>query len=198
MIHELVSRWEEFCIPESFIGIGSTRKAYKVNDYVIKVHIHPIGYKQSIRELEIYAHMIERGYNHLFAQPYYVNSSISIQRFYCPLELENNQSYEIDPKKHAHFIPEAYHEIIQLLDSEFDSFDIKDSGNYGLNSNAKLTFIDYGMSKSVYEKEWVPQAEAGIIPQIDFDVCSNCGEEKELRMYGDQDMDKRCYHCGKE
>lgn len=128
----------------------------------------------------------------------YVNNSISIQRFYRPLELENNQSYEIDTQKHANYIPEAYHEIIQLLDSEFDSFDLKDSGNYGLNSNGKLTFIDYGMSKSVYEKEWIPQAEAGIIPQIEFNICNNCGDEKELRMYGDQDMDKRCYHCGKE
>lgn len=62
----------------------------------------------------------------------------------------------------------------------------------------KLVFIDYGLSKSVYEMEWVPLAEAGILPQIDFDFCKVCGVEKELRMYGENDLDKRCYSCGKE
>ncbi len=87
---------------------------------------------------------------------------------------------------------------MELLDKEFDSFDLKDSSNYGLNKEGKLTFIDYGMTKSLYEKQWVPLAESGILPQIDFDHCSVCGKKKELRMYGDSDHDKRCYSCGKE
>lgn len=84
------------------------------------------------------------------------------------------------------------------LDQEFDSFDLKDSDNYGLNEQGKLVFIDFGMTKSLYETEWVPLAEVGVLPQIDFDFCTVCGEQKELRMYGEDDGDKRCYSCGKE
>lgn len=53
------------------------------------------------------------------------------------------------------------------------------------------------MSKDLYENQWVPLAEAATIPQIEYDLCVNCGVKKELRMYGDNDDDKRCYECGK-
>lgn len=46
--------------------------------------------------------------------------------------------------------------------------------------------------------QWVPLADAGILPQIYYETCNVCGVEKELRMYGDQDNDKRCYACGKQ
>ena len=67
-----------------------------------------------------------------------------------------------------------------------------------MNEQGKLTFIDYGISKNLYTNSWVPLAEAGIIPQIDVEVCGMCGLKKELRMYGDHDLDQRCYSCGKE
>jgi len=54
------------------------------------------------------------------------------------------------------------------------------------------------MSKTLYEKEWVPLAEMGILPQLYFEKCTNCGVEKELRIYGDSDMDRRCFTCGKQ
>lgn len=95
-------------------------------------------------------------------------------------------------------IPHVYEEVLKLLDKEFDSFDLKDSSNYGLNNSNKLVFIDYGMTKRLYETEWVPLAESGVLPQIYFDFCRVCGIEKELRMYGENDKDKRCYLCGKE
>ncbi|WML48465.1 hypothetical protein RCG23_25095 [Neobacillus sp. PS3-34] len=85
-----------------------------------------------------------------------------------------------------------------LLDKNFDGFDLKDSSNFGLNNDGKLVYTDYGMTKSLYEKEWVPLAEEGILPQIHFDFCNVCGLEKELRMYGNNDKDKRCYRCEKE
>ncbi|WP_042147797.1 hypothetical protein [Paucisalibacillus sp. EB02] len=198
MLRDLINRWRTYCIEENFIGIGSTRKVYRVSDYVIKVNLHSLGHKQSEMEQEIYYEMVKRGHGELFAQVFYVDENIAVQRFYEPLELINDQSYEIDTTKQVHLIPENYTDVFNMLDTEFDSFDLRDSSNYGLNQENKLVYIDYGMTKKLYENEWVPLAEAGVLPQIDFDNCRVCGEEKELRMYGDNDTDKRCYACGKE
>ncbi|WP_107842115.1 hypothetical protein [Metasolibacillus meyeri] len=86
---------------------------------------------------------------------------------------------------------------INMIDKELDGFDYKDSGNYGINENGNLVLIDYGMTKKLYEKEWVPLAQKGIIPQIHFQQCTICKLEKELRMYGEADTDIRCVDCGK-
>ncbi|GGA70017.1 protein kinase [Ornithinibacillus halotolerans] len=197
-LQDIINNWKSYCTPANFIGIGSTRKAYRIEEFVIKVHIHPLGYKQSLNELRIYNEIAKRKLHSFFAKVYYVDEQISVQHYYTPLELVNNQTYEIDSTKHQHFIPKNYQKVFNLLDDEFNSFDIRDSSNYGLDEENKLIFIDFGMTKKLYEEEWVPLAEAGILPQIDFDVCLICGEEKELRMYGENDTDKRCVACGKE
>ncbi|MEN2466139.1 hypothetical protein [Ornithinibacillus sp. JPR2-1] len=198
MLKELVHNWKHYCNKDSFIGIGSTRKAYRVLDYVIKVNLHPIGYQQSKAEYDIYQVMEERGLAELFAETYYVDEAISIQKYYKQVETRAGQSFEIDLEKDQSLLPPKYGEVLHLLDTVFDSFDLRDSSNYGLNADNKLIFIDYGMTKALYESEWVPLAEAGVLPQIYVEPCIVCGEEKELRMYGDDDSDKRCYECGKE
>lgn len=142
--------------------------------------------------------MAERGLSQLIAQTYYVDEYISIQKYYTPLDLSDNQSYEIHPEEHRHFIPVLLEEALKILDQKFDRFDLRDRSNFGIDHNDKLVFTDYGTTKSFYEKEWVPLAEEGILPQILFDVCRICGVKKELRMYGKQDQDKRCFDCGKE
>lgn len=198
MLNELITNWGSYCTEDNFIGIGSTRKAYRINDYVIKVHTHPLGYKQSLKEMEVWNYAITNDLKELFAKTFFVDELISIQKYYKPIERKNNQSFEIDMKRDQHLIPNMYEEVLFLLDKEFDSFDIKDSDNYGLNNQKKLVFIDYGMTKTLYETEWVPLADSGVLPQIHFDFCNVCGLEKELRMYGDHDQNKRCYSCGKE
>ncbi|GEN32099.1 hypothetical protein HNQ35_002550 [Cerasibacillus quisquiliarum] len=198
MYKDIIENWRKYCIKDNFIGIGSTRKAFKFSHYVIKLHLHPIGHKQSQNELKIYNVMNENGLHELFAETYYVDKKFSIQKYYHPLELIDNQSFEINTTQHANLLPNRYEEVLDLLDKDFDSFDLKDSSNYGLNEEGKLIFIDYGMSKKLYEREWVPLAESGILPQIDFDYCRVCGQKRELRMYGDHDSDRRCYDCGKE
>lgn len=45
MLNEIIKNRDKYCIDENFVGIGSTRKVYRILDYVIKLHIHPIGYK---------------------------------------------------------------------------------------------------------------------------------------------------------
>ncbi|MFJ3387711.1 MULTISPECIES: protein kinase [unclassified Lysinibacillus] len=198
MIKQIIQNWNQYCRDENFVGIGSTRKVYRVLDYVIKVHLHPIGYKQSKNELEIYTSMADKDFDRLFAQTYYVDEFISVQKYCKPLELKNNQSYEVKVEENRRLIPNLLDEVLEILDKNFDCFDLIDSSNYGLNNDGKLVFIDYGMTKKLYEKEWVPLAEEGILPQIHFDFCIVCGLENELRMYGDDDKDKRCYDCGKE
>ncbi|MFD2629482.1 protein kinase [Oceanobacillus kapialis] len=198
MLSDIIKNWNTYCVERNFVGIGSTRKVHRIADYVVKVHLHPIGYKQSQKELEIYKAMVQKGLTKFFAETYYVDEYISVQKYYQQLEIIDNQSFEIDMKKDIPLIPKGYEDVLVLLDKDFDCFDLKDSSNYGLNEEGKIVFIDYGMSKSLYEKQWVPLAEAGVIPQIDYDYCNSCGEKKELRMYGVHDQDKRCYDCGKE
>lgn len=125
----------------------------------------------------------------------------------CIVEWKNHpigyvQCYSVEKNKRLHpaFSDQdiIFGQLLHLLDKEFDCFDIKDSSNYGWHSNGHLVLIDYGMTKKLYEESWVPLAESGILPQIDFDHCQICGIKKELRMYGDSDTDKRCYECGKQ
>jgi len=94
MLQEIIENWNNYCNEENFIGIGSTRKVFRVTDYVVKLHIHLIGYKQSKNELDIYNVMVKKGLNELFAQTYYVDECISIQKYYQPLQLKDNQSFE--------------------------------------------------------------------------------------------------------
>ncbi|KZE36393.1 hypothetical protein AV656_14720 [Bhargavaea cecembensis] len=194
----LIRDWRTYCTEENFLGIGSSRKVYKAGEWVIKVHLHPIGHLQSLNEMVICNAMKAKGLGSMFAEVHYVDERIAIQRYCAPIKRMNNQSFEIDMKEHASLLPDHYEEALRTLDREFEGFDLKDSDNYGLNKRRKLVFIDYGMTRSLYEKEWVPLAESGVLPQIDFDVCDRCGEKKELRMYGKADQDKRCYSCGKE
>ena len=198
MLDHIIKNWKVYCKNENFAGIGSTRKVYRIADYVVKVHLHPLGYKQSQNELKIYTSMVDKGFHKLFAPTYYVDKIISVQKYYTPLNLRDNQTYEIELLEHQHLLPNLYENILDILNQDFECFDLKDSSNYGLNRDGKLVFTDYGMTKSLYEQEWVPLAEEGVLPQIHFDFCNVCGLEKELRMYGENDSDNRCYECGKE
>ena len=112
------------------------------------------------------------------------------------LPLEQECTYELDYKSDARMTKDLA-EALRILDKELDGFDFFDSGNYGLNGQGQLVLIDFGMTKTLYEQEWVPLAEAGILPQIYSKVCSSCGIEKPIRLYGEQDTDIRCVACGK-
>ena len=197
-INELIVDWRTVCNEKNFIGIGSTRKAFRAGEYVVKVHLHPVGFAQSQNELNVYKQMSERGHEHLFAEIYHVDESLCIQKYHRPFKIKANQSFDVDVDRDSKVIPTGYAHILMILDKEFDGFDLKDSDNYGLNEEGKLVLIDYGMTKRLYEDQWAPLAEAGVLPQIDFDHCEMCGALKELRMYGEKDPDKRCYSCGKE
>lgn len=197
-LKSLLGEWRITCNEGNFVGIGSTRKVYRTGEFVIKIHLHPIGWAQSLNEQKLYKAMSEKGLSHLFAEVLYVDESICIQKYYQPTELRGNQSFGIDAEKDSEIIPAGYSEALSILDGEFDSFDLRDSDNYGLDDKGRLIFVDYGMTKNLYEEQWVPLAESGILPQIDFDICDACGQQKELRIYGEGDQDKRCYSCGKE
>ncbi|MCA1038474.1 protein kinase [Bacillus infantis] len=151
---------------------------YLHKEYAIKVNLHPLGFKQSLKEMEIYQFMKAEGLGSLFAEAFYADQSVSVQRYYQPVPLINNQSYEIDKDSDRAFLPSDYEKALRILDAEFDSFDIKDSSNYGFNGEKLLVFIDYGMTRKLYENEWVPLAESGVLPQIYFEQCVSCGTEK--------------------
>ncbi|MFD2831354.1 protein kinase [Corticicoccus populi] len=182
------------CTKENFIGRGSTRKAYKVDDMAVKIHLHPLGRRQSENERDIYQYMKGRGWHEYFAEVYYTDETMSIQKYYPNLELIEGQSYELNNRTHRDLLPEHYDEAVQILDETFDIFDIKESDNYGLNQDNKVVFIDYGMTKELYNSDWRPLAESGVLPQVEFTTCTECLREKEIRVYG-TDTGRICAEC---
>ncbi|MFF2755241.1 protein kinase [Psychrobacillus sp. NPDC058041] len=196
-IQFIIDNLHNLCTNETFVGIGSTRKVFRYKNFVIKKHLHPIGFKQSKNEYNIFTKLNRKDLTNYIAEIVYVDEQISIQKYYSNLSLIDAQSYDLEISKDTRFTKEL-RDAIQLIDMEYDGFDLKDSGNYGLNENGYFVLIDYGMTKALYEKEWVPLAEVGILPQIYYEKCMVCGNEKELRIYGDTDLDRRCFACGKE
>lgn len=179
------------------IGIGSTRKVFRYGDLVIKTFLHPIGYEQSKNEYAMYKALKALGLEKHIAPILYISEKYTIQPFYEQLPLNNNCSYDIDLEADLR-LTEDLKAALHVIDKDLDGFDFKDSGNYGLDANGNLILIDYGMTKKLYEEQWVPLAEAGKLPQIRFEVCRVCNIEKELRMYGNDDKDNRCVECGKD
>lgn len=116
MLADIIENWKLYCDESNFVGIGSTRKAHRIADYVVKTHVHPIGYKQSKRELDIYNVMMQKGLANFFAQTYYVDESISVPKYYQPVDMVDNQSFEINTKKNLSIIPKRYDEVLDLLD----------------------------------------------------------------------------------
>lgn len=188
---------DELIKKTKMIGIGSTRKVFRYEDLVIKTFLHPIGYEQSKIEYDMYKSLETLGLEKQIAPILYISEKYVIQPFYEQLPLINNCSYDLDLETDSR-MTEDLKAALNVIDTEFDGFDFKDSGNYGLDKDGNLILIDYGMTKKLYEEQWVPLAEAGTLPQIRLEKCRVCNVEKELRMYGEADTDNRCVVCGKD
>ncbi|QUW20275.1 hypothetical protein JSQ81_10325 [Sporosarcina sp. Marseille-Q4063] len=184
MIAELLRDWQSFCVENNFVGIGSTRKVYRWENYVFKVNLHEIGYLQSQRELEIYKYMKKNDFGKMFAPTYYADEQVCIQHYFKELPMYDYQSFDINERVGFWDFPNQFEECLELLDTKFDVFDIRDSSNYGLNNKNELVLIDYGMSKTLYETAWVPAAENGEVPQIEIEVCEACGIKKSCEFTG--------------
>lgn len=97
--------WQKYCIEENFIGIGSTRKVYRHKNYAIKVHLHPIGYKQSLMENEIFQFMKSQGLASLFAETFYADPSVAVQKYYSSPAYTNIAPNTIPPIPFIRSIP---------------------------------------------------------------------------------------------
>ncbi|MBD8033020.1 protein kinase [Solibacillus merdavium] len=196
-ISKVVESIDDIIKNAKMIGIGSTRKVYRNENLVIKTFLHPIGYAQSKNEYEMYQSLEMQRLEKHIAPILFMNEKYVVQPFYEQLPLNNYCSYDIDLESDSR-MTEDLKAALDVIDKELDGFDFKDSGNYGLNEEGHLVLIDYGMTKTLYEEQWVPLAEAGTLPQIRFEKCQVCNIEKELRMYGENDTDLRCVACGKD
>lgn len=196
-ISTVLENVDELIKEAEMIGIGSTRKVYRYENVVIKTYLHPIGYAQSKNEYDMYKSLEILGLEKHIAPILYISEKYVVQPFFEQLPLNNHCSYDIDLEMDSR-MTEDLKAALNVIDKELDGFDFKDSGNYGLNKDGNLVLIDYGMTKKLYENQWVPLAEAGTLPQIRFEKCRVCNVEKELRMYGEADTDNRCVTCGKD
>ena len=196
-ISTVLENVDELINNAEMIGIGSTRKVYRYEGFVIKTFLHPLGYAQSKNEYDMYKSLEALGLEKHIAPILYISEKYVIQPFYEQLPLNNNCSYDIDLEMDPR-MTEDLKTALNVIDKELDGFDFNDSSNYGLDKDEKLILIDYGMTKKLYEEQWVPLAEAGTLPQIRFEKCRICNVEKELRMYGENDTDNRCVDCGKD
>lgn len=194
---EIVRTVDQLMVPQNFVGIGSTRKVFRFKHWVIKKHLHEIGYLQSQNEQKIHHALKVKGLASFVAPILYLDEKISIQPYVQALPLVNGETFDIDFNTDLR-ISANLKTAIEEIDRVHDGFDFLDSSNYGEDERGQLILIDYGMTKTLYESKWVPLADAGVLPQIYFEPCIVCGVEKELRIYGEHDTDRRCYECGKE
>lgn len=196
-ISNVAENIEDIIKNAEMIGIGSTRKVYRYEHFVIKTFLHPIGYAQSKNENEMYKSLKKLGLEKHIAPILSMSEKYVVQPFYKQLPLNDHCSYDLDLENDSR-MTEDLKAALHVIDKELDGFDFKDSGNYGLNEVGHLVLIDYGMTKTLYEEQWVPLAEAGTLPQFRFEKCQVCNIQKELRMYGETDTDNRCTSCGKD
>lgn len=196
-VSTLINNIDDILAHATMIGIGSTRKVFRYEQFVIKTFLHPIGYAQSKNEETMYQALETRDVANHIAPILHITENYVIQPFYEQLPLRSHCSYDIDLANDPRMTADLK-ESLRVLDEQLDGFDFKDSDNYGLDKEGNLVLIDYGMTKKLYEDKWVPLAEAGKLPQIRFEACHVCHIEKELRMYGEADTDYRCVACGKD
>lgn len=196
-IEEILDKVPKILEAKNFIGIGSTRKVFKCENVVIKKHLHKLGHLQSINEQDVYAALSKKNLTSFLAPILYADENMAIQEYYQSVALKSGETYDIDLGQDERLTADL-RKAIEEIDKNHDGFDLRDSGNYGLDQSGKLILIDYGMTKKLYEDEWVPLATAGVLPQIYFEKCQVCGQDKELRIYGENDADRRCVECGKE
>ncbi|MGM9949938.1 MAG: protein kinase [Lysinibacillus sp.] len=196
-IHCILKNLDEILTDENFVGIGSTRKAYRYKQFVIKEYLHEIGYLQTKNEATCHKTLQARRVADHVAPILYFDEEVMIQPYFEQLPLINHCSYDLNLQEDSRLTADLQ-EALSIIDKELNGFDFRDSGNYGLDGEGNLVLIDYGMTKKLYERKWVPLAEAGVLPQISFEQCQSCGMEKEIRTYGKEDADRRCVACGKE
>ncbi|WP_010304548.1 hypothetical protein [Kurthia senegalensis] len=178
-----------------FIGLGSTRKVDRHGQFVIKTFLHELGKKQSDYETKAYAALYEQGLHENVAPILYVDDEVCVQPYFRPVP-KTFGTYSIDFESDPR-VTDNLRQAIVFLKETYQCVDIFDSSNYALNNKGKLVLIDYGMSYEMYVNEWAPLAKQGILPQMKVGTCESCGIEKELRLYGAGDEDRRCVTCGK-
>ncbi|MBM7699728.1 hypothetical protein [Kurthia huakuii] len=178
-----------------FIGLGSTRKVDRFDQFVVKTFLHPLGEKQSHLEQQMYERLYQENLHANVAPILHMDENVCVQPYYRPVPADLGNyaiDFETDPR-----VTDSLRQAIHLLKDEMDCYDIFDSSNYALNKEGKLMLIDYGMTYEMYMTEWLPLARQGILPQISMGRCESCGVVKELRLYGEDDPDRRCVSCGK-
>lgn len=191
----MIQLYTQSKVQAKFIGLGSTRKVERYDDFVVKSFLHPLGEKQSRLEEKMYARLYSQHLHQYIAPILYVDEAVCVQPYYRPVPADYGHyqiDFETDPR-----VTDSLRQAIHLLKDEFACYDIFDSSNYALNKEGKLVLIDYGMTYDMYKEEWKPLARQGVLPQITIGTCQECGIEKELRIYGIDDPDRRCVSCGK-
>lgn len=132
-IQYILDHLDKILTDENFAGIGSTRKAYKYKQFVVKEYLHEIGYLQTENEDTVYKILHAKGLAQHVAPILYFDKNIMIQPFYEQLPLIENSSYELQLQLQEETrLTADLKEALHMIDHELDGFDFKDSSNYGL------------------------------------------------------------------
>lgn len=123
-ISPLLENVEQLIKNAEMIGLGSTRKVYRYDDFVIKTFLHPIGYAQSKNEYEMYKSLEALGLEKHIAPILYISEKYVVQPFYEQLPLINNSSYDVDLKTDSR-MTEDLKAALNVIDTELDGFDFK-------------------------------------------------------------------------
>lgn len=137
------------CVDHNLIAVGTTRKVFKMGDYVVKQHISPNGYEQSTKECDFY-NALPSHLQTWFARPYYVSPEYAIFEYVKPYEkgLDGNYyhtSFKDIISKEKHNNLENFLRELELKTKEYAISFAKliTDLNVGVK-RGEIKFVDYG------------------------------------------------------
>ena len=181
---------ETYCMDQQKVGLGSTRAVYRHGDYVIKKHLHAVGYQQSQNEQCFYRLLKEKAMDENVGAIHYVSESHMIGEYVTPLPVyDDGTGYDLHD-----FVPEEPNERYHPTHTAATDFLVEQgvvydellySTNAGVNQQGFIVYVDYGMTHelSIAHQQGV---ENGDIPIYLHDECDGCREVKVCRVFDNQ------------
>lgn len=189
-----------------FIGKGTFREAYKVQETVIKKNNHFIGEMQSYMELDTYNGVPEKFKKH-FNPVYLVNDDIQVCKYCEPYGDPDLNIWDHERRFFTMNIYDDAEETPMPYIKDFEELEIwlynrgiaidelVKADNFGVTQDNDICFIDYGMTCAMLDT-WEREIDAGNLPFTVEDHCSECGVCKKVTIYSNEPI--ICNECKEE
>lgn len=155
LINKIKLNYKDYINKENFIGIGSCRVAYKLNEsLVLKIHLNSLGFKQSKMEYEIYHNLKFKNYQDMLTNQIYYCDSFSICEYISPIEKYSDGCEvwccEEIPFNYDESRLDNLFELMSNIGISVD--DLSNTNNIGISKNNNIVFLDYGFKDNNYDE----------------------------------------------